>query len=79
MAVAFATCGVHVAPSHANFLWVATPRPAGQVFDSLVSRGVLVRSFHAAGGRLANRLRVTIGASSDNDRFIDALREAVAS
>ncbi len=71
--------GVHVAPSHANFLWVATPRPAGQVFDSLVSRGVLVRSFHAAGGRLANRLRVTIGASSDNDRFIDALREAVAS
>jgi histidinol-phosphate aminotransferase len=49
------------------------------VFDSLISRGVLVRSFHAAGGRLANRLRVTIGAPSDNDRFIDALREAVAS
>jgi histidinol-phosphate aminotransferase len=71
--------GVDVAPSHANFLWIATPRPASQVFESLVGRGILVRSFHASGGRLANRLRVTIGTTADNDRFIEALREAVAS
>jgi histidinol-phosphate aminotransferase len=65
--------GVDVAPSHANFLWVGTPRPAADVYAELLVRGVLVRSFHSAGGRLANRLRVTIGSPSDNDRFIEAL------
>ena len=37
----------------ANFLWVGTPRPAADVHAALLARGVLVRSFHAAGGRLA--------------------------
>jgi len=63
---------VDVAPSRANFLWVKTPRPASQVYEALISRGVLVRSFHAAGGRLADMLRVTVGSSADNDRFLDA-------
>jgi histidinol-phosphate aminotransferase len=68
-----ALSGVDVAPSQANFLWVGLPRPASEVFAALIERGVLVRSFHSAGGRLSNRLRVTIGSPSDNDRFIEAL------
>jgi len=71
--------GVDVAPSLANFLWIGTPRPAAAVHEALVARGVLVRSFHAAGGRLANRLRVTIGAPSENDRFLSAFGEVLSS
>ena len=66
--------GYDVAPSAANFLWIGTPQPAAAVSAELLARGVLVRSFHAAGGRLANRVRVTTGARADNDRFLEALR-----
>ncbi|WP_434048628.1 MULTISPECIES: histidinol-phosphate transaminase [Sorangium] len=62
--------GLSVAPSHANFLWVGTRRPAGEVFGALAARGVLVRSFHAAGGRLAHRLRITVGLREENDRLL---------
>jgi histidinol-phosphate aminotransferase len=64
--------GCRVTPSQGNFLWVRTPAPAANTFEALLARGVLVRSFHAAGGRLAHQLRVTIGSPGDNDRFIEA-------
>ncbi len=65
--------GLDVAPSHANFLWVGTRRPGGEVFEALAARGVLVRSFHAAGGRLANRLRITVGLPAENDRLLEEI------
>lgn len=68
--------GCEVTPSQSNFLWVKTERPAADVYAALVAQGVLVRSFHAAGGRLAHRLRVTIGAAGDNDEFVEAFAKA---
>ena len=68
-----------VTPSDANFVWMGTPGPAAGVCDALRSRGVLVRSFHASGGRLANRLRVTIGTPAENDAFLEALRAVISS
>ena len=41
---------------------------AADVHAALLARGVLVRSFHASGGRLATRLRVTIGAAGGERR-----------
>ena len=73
-----AMAGFDVVPSSANFVWVGTPRPAADVHAALLQRGVLVRSFHAAGGRLATRLRVTIGAPAENDAVLEALHAAVA-
>ncbi len=73
-----AIAGCDVLPSHANFVWVATPRPAVDVHAALLARGILVRSFHAVGGRLANRLRITIGTPAENTALLDALRAAVA-
>lgn len=67
--------GFVVTPSAANFLWVKTPMPAEQVFDGLVARGVLVRSFHAAGGRLGSQLRITVGTDGENARLLEALGE----
>lgn len=69
--------GVDVVPSRANFVWMATARAASEVSEALLAHGVLVRSFHAAGGRLAKRLRVTIGTPRENDRFLESLRELV--
>jgi histidinol-phosphate aminotransferase len=68
---------VVVTPSQANFLWLRAERPAGELFDALSARGILVRSFHSRGGRLANQLRVTIGTPQENDAFFDAYRSLV--
>lgn len=65
--------GFSVTPSEANFVWVGTPAPAVEVWDALVKKGVLVRSFHRMGGRLATRLRITIGTPAENDALLDAL------
>lgn len=69
--------GFVVTPSAANFLWVKTPVPAADVYAKLVARGVLVRSFHAAGGRMANQLRITIGRAKENDQLLEGLRSCV--
>ena len=65
--------GFSVTPSGANFLWVKTPKPASEVFASLVADGILVRSFHQLGGRLANQLRITIGTDAQNERLLTSL------
>jgi histidinol-phosphate aminotransferase len=70
--------GVDLVPSDANFLWVATPKPAGGLYEALIARGVLVRSMHAGGGRLAHRLRVTVGSKTDNHRFLAAFKEVLS-
>jgi histidinol-phosphate aminotransferase len=67
--------GVSVTPSQANFLWFRSERPAAELFAGLQQKGVLVRSFHSRGGRLAHQLRVTIGTREENDRFLGCLRE----
>lgn len=71
------TKGISVTPSEANFLWLKTERPAGEVFDGLKQRSVLVRSFHTRGGRLAKHLRVTVGTPDENAEFLSALNEVL--
>ena len=70
--------GFRVTPSQSNFLWVRSERPAAELYEALKQRGILVRSFHSRGGRLANQLRVTIGTREEDDRFLAALREVLA-
>ena len=65
--------GFKVAPSAANFLWVDTSRDAGEVYRVLHARGVIVRSFHTGGPRLARYLRITVGTAGENDRLVEAL------
>ena len=69
--------GVEVTPSQANFLWVRSEAPAGDLWSALSEQGILVRSFHTRGGRLAHSLRVTLGTPAENDAFFDAYRELV--
>jgi histidinol-phosphate aminotransferase len=73
LATALVERGLGVTPSDANHLWVETKGPAGDVCEALAAQGVLVRSFHMGGGRLARRLRVTVGLPSENDRLLDEI------
>ena len=57
-------------------MWVRTDKDALLVHEGLVARGVLVRSFHAAGGRMGKHLRVTVGTREENDVMLAALAEA---
>ncbi|MFB6214765.1 MAG: histidinol-phosphate transaminase, partial [Candidatus Bipolaricaulia bacterium] len=58
-------------PSQANFLLMEL-----DASDYLLKRGISVRSFT---GRLAEYIRVTVGAKEENDRFIRALENYIDS
>jgi histidinol-phosphate aminotransferase len=70
--------GIEAASSDANFLWLQCRHPAEMVWSALAKRGILVRSFHASGGRLSRQIRVTVGTREENTQFLSALREVVA-
>lgn len=73
-----AALAVDVFPSGANFVLF---RPVGRsgrgVWQGLVDRSVLVRDC-SGWPRLADCLRVTIGTAFENDRFVDALADVLA-
>lgn len=65
--------GVEHARADANFVWLRCPRPGAMIAASLKEHGVLVRSFPA----FPDRIRVTVGAPHDDDRFLTALHAAL--
>jgi histidinol-phosphate aminotransferase len=67
--------GFVVTPSAANFLWVKTPMPTEQVYSALLGEKILVRSFHANGGRLSTQLRITVGTNGENARLLESLEK----
>lgn len=67
--------GVEAFPSDANFLLFRPPKPAAQVWQALLDRGVLVRDFAAL---VPGCLRVTAGTPEEIDLFLSALEEVLA-
>jgi len=67
--------GLKYAPSEANFILVDTGLNSQKVFDALLKKGVIVRPGAFLG--FPTCIRVTIGTGSDNERFINALREVM--
>ena len=72
--------GLDVWPSQSNFILFRTT-PSGHsgddIWQALVDRSVLVRNC-SGWPRLADCLRVTVGTPPENDRFLEALSEAVS-
>ena len=69
--------GITVHPSSANFLLFETERrTAGEVFDSLLARGILIRNVSSY-PMLERGLRVSVGNRGENDEFLAALQEAL--
>jgi histidinol-phosphate aminotransferase len=60
-------------PSPANFFCIDLKRPAHDVFQALLQRGVIVRPIANYG--MDHHLRITIGTEQENSRFIQALKE----
>ena len=71
------TRGATPFPSDANFILFRVDA-AEAVFSGLRQRGVLIKNVHGAHAALENCLRVTVGTPDENDRFLAALREALA-
>ena len=69
---AFDEMGLNYAPTEANFVLVDTGKPSKDVFQELLKRGVIVRTGDPFG--LPTWLRVTIGTTEMNERFISSLR-----
>jgi len=63
---------VEAYPSQANFILLRLPN-AGEVFNSLLQHGILVKNMDEPDGLLQNCLRVTIGLPEENDQFLKAL------
>ena len=69
--------GMTVFPSDANFVLFVPPEPhdAGQVWQALLDRGVLVRDLTAV---VPHALRVTAGAEHEVDLFLTGVREVLS-
>ena len=66
---------VTVYPSDANFVLFVPPKPAAEVWQGLVDRGVLIRDLSSV---VPNALRVTAGTTDEVDLFLSALEEVLA-
>lgn len=74
LAAELAKMGFTQTDSKANFIFAAHPEVSGdEIYSSLRERGILVRHFTAP--RIANYNRITIGARSDMEALVRALRE----
>jgi len=69
--------GLRVLPSDANFVLFFTERAAETQRRLANEHGVIVRDRSDMRG-LAGGLRVTVGTTQENDRFLEALREVLA-
>jgi histidinol-phosphate aminotransferase len=78
LSAALSSLDVDVWPSGSNFvLFRPRRRDAGEVWDELLARSVLVRNC-ASWPRLEGCLRVTVGTTTEDDRFLTALAEVLA-
>lgn len=72
---AFDRLGLDYIPSAGNFVAVDVGGQAQEIYQSLLSQGVIVRP--VAGYGMPNHLRVSVGLPAENERFIKALEQAL--
>ncbi len=68
--------GCRVFPSLGNFVMFSPPIDARDVFDALLTRGIIVRPLASYG--LNQMLRVSVGRKDENRMFIRALKEVLS-
>jgi histidinol-phosphate aminotransferase len=70
--------GIIAFESAANFILFKTPEnQATQIFETIKSKGVLIKNVHPQGGLLTDCLRVTVGTPDENKAFLQALKSAL--
>lgn len=68
--------GIPFLETQANFILIDLKRDSQPMYDYLLHRGLIVRPTHSFG--LPTCIRVTFGSPSQNDRFFELFREALA-
>ena len=71
----FAKMGLFYVPTEANFIFLDTGRSCREVFQSLLEKGVIIRTGDVFGH--PDFIRVTIGTAEQNQRFIESLALAL--
>lgn len=66
----FVQMGLQAFPAYGNFIMVDVQRPAQQVFDALLRRGIIVRAGHKG---YPTHIRITVGSQEQNRKVIAAL------
>ncbi|MEZ4232163.1 MAG: histidinol-phosphate transaminase [Polyangiaceae bacterium] len=61
--------GFETAPSQCNFVFCGVKRPARELFNALLQRGVIIRPVGP------EHVRITVGTPRENDRLLSALKE----
>ena len=72
----FLELGIRCVPTNANFIYFEVEENAEVVSQRMQVEGVIVRSLAPCG--IDNAIRVTIGTPEQNERFLQALKKAVA-
>ncbi|XID94327.1 histidinol-phosphate transaminase [Paenibacillaceae bacterium WGS1546] len=67
---AFETLGLKAFPAYGNFVMVDVKRPAQQVFDALLRKGIIVRAGHV---KYPTCIRITVGSREQNGKVVEAL------
>lgn len=70
----FDRMGLSYFPAHGNFIMVDVRSSAVEVFQSLLKLGIIIR---AGFGKYPNSIRVTVGSSEQNQKFISALEQVL--
>ncbi|MDD5449570.1 MAG: histidinol-phosphate transaminase [Candidatus Omnitrophica bacterium] len=73
----FGKLGLDYVPSATNFILVNIKKPSKEIFNRMLSEGVIVRGMEAWG--LNTFIRVTIGTEKENKKFINILKKIIGS
>ncbi len=63
-------------PTQANFFMIDLKRDAKEVYEALLHKGVIIRPLGSYG--FDNHIRVTVGKPQENERFVRAFKEIMA-
>jgi histidinol-phosphate aminotransferase len=68
--------GCKVMPGHTNFMLVDTGRDAGEIYEAMLRKGVIIRAMGAYG--FPSYIRITVGMPEENTRFLRAFSEVMS-
>lgn len=64
--------GCKAYPTHTNFFLIDVGGSAGKLYEAMLYQGVIIRSMEAYG--FPSLIRITVGTSAENDRFLSAFK-----
>jgi len=67
--------GIFYVPTEANFIFIDLKRGSKDIFEKLLKKGIIIRPGETWG--CPNFIRVTIGTTYENEKFINALKEVL--